>query len=482
MLVARDSFVWRCLYLYPVQLEEKIYKTRQTFEKLSESEIREHCGVPAWGARDLIELYDQLEGQISTAVPVDTKVLVFLSQLRSGSFQRIVGGVCGVSRSTVSRIIEECANFTLNSFAKTSINFPTSVAGINKIKQDYYEVAHLPNIVGVVDADSGYAAESKLLVPFRDTTTVPQQQQFNRALKKTRSGVERTIGNWKCRFRSMDKTGGYSCYRPSKVCKLIVSSVALHNICVTHQIPILEEDEYYRDFAIIPNLQDHPQVPPPQGPFNSTAATTRDEIAASLQSHVVPEKTGRRPNFSEDELVALATAVKDRDNIITGQFKGAKISKTTKNKAWAEVTVAVNAVGGKSRTLSEIQTKHKNLRTSTKKIESENKREILKTGGGKSTLKSLSESQLIILEMLPSTLLNGIPGGIDLHDPSFILPTVPEPTSRDEDSMDLLHEYETHDVPQSLVTQEQPTGPDLVLAAAAVADGSLLKGTPRFHH
>lgn len=53
-------------------------------------------------------------------------------------------------------------------------------------------------------------------------------------------------------------------------------------------------------------------------------------------SHVVPEKTGRRPNFSEDELVALATAVKDRDNIITGQFEGAKISKTTKNKAWAE--------------------------------------------------------------------------------------------------------------------------------------------------
>ncbi|OXA40897.1 putative nuclease HARBI1 [Folsomia candida] len=353
----------------PGAIRRKVYKTRQTFEKLNESEIREHCGVPAWGARELIELYDQLEGQISTAVPVNTKVLVFLSQLRSGSFQRIVGGVCGVSRSTVSRIIEECANFTLNNFA-TSINFPTSVAGINKIKQDYYEVAHLPNVVGVVDADSGYAAESKLLVPFRDTTTVPQQQQFNRALKKTRSGVERTIGNWKCRFRSMDKTGGYSCYRPSKVCKLIVSSVALHNICVTHQIPILEEDEYYRDFAIIPNLQDHPQVPPPQGPFNSTAATTRDEIAASLQSHVVPEKTGRRPNFSEDELIALATAVKDRDNIITGQFE------------------------------------------------------------------------------------------------------VPEPTSRDEDSMDLLHEYETHDVPQSLVTQEQPTAPDLVLAAAAVADAS----------
>lgn len=134
-------------------------------------------------------------------------------------------------------------------------------------------------------------------------------------------------------------------------------------------------------------------------------------------------KKTRRPNFEEDELVALAMAVKDRDDIISGRFQGAKISKTTKNKAWLEVVAAVNAVGGHGRTLDEIKTKHKNLRTSTKKVESENKKETLKTGGGKSALKSLTESQLIILETLPTTLLDGIPGGIDLQDPNFKLPT-----------------------------------------------------------
>jgi len=54
-------------------------------------------------------------------------------------------------------------------------------------------------------ADSGYAAEQKLVVPFRRTTQNPQEIRFNRALKITRSVVERAIGNWKCRFRSMDK-------------------------------------------------------------------------------------------------------------------------------------------------------------------------------------------------------------------------------------------------------------------------------------
>lgn len=135
----------------PGAIKRKVYKTRQTLERLSDSEIREHCGVPAWGARELIDLFDPIEGQLSTAVPVDTKVLVFLSQLRSGSFQRIVGGVCGVSRSTVSRIIEECANYTLNSFARTAINFPITASGLNKLKQDYYEVSRIPNTIGVVD-------------------------------------------------------------------------------------------------------------------------------------------------------------------------------------------------------------------------------------------------------------------------------------------------------------------------------------------
>jgi len=60
--------------------------------------------------------------------------------------------------------------------------------------------------------------------------------------------------------------------------------------------------------------------------------------------------------------------------------------------------------------------KNKNMCTSTKKIESSNRREMNKTGGGKANIKELSESQRIILESIPESCIVGIPGGIDVHE------------------------------------------------------------------
>jgi hypothetical protein len=136
--------------LFPPDIRRRTIKTRKIFERLTDSEIRQHCGLPAWGALDLIELYEPLAGQISTAIPVETKVLVFLSQLRSGSFQWMVGGDCGISQQSASRIIEACCNHTL-SFARDVINFPRAIAELNRVKQDFYAIGRIPGVIGVLD-------------------------------------------------------------------------------------------------------------------------------------------------------------------------------------------------------------------------------------------------------------------------------------------------------------------------------------------
>jgi len=60
------------------------------------------------------------------------------------------------------------------------------------------------------------------------------------------------------------RTGGFSCYKAAKVCKLIVSSIVVLNICITKEIPILKEDEVFRDQLVydLQQEQEHPNEGP----------------------------------------------------------------------------------------------------------------------------------------------------------------------------------------------------------------------------
>ena len=132
---------------------------------------------------------------------------------------------------------------------------------------------------------------------------------------------------------------------------------------------------------------------------------------------------GRRPNFTIDEELALAEAIKNRQDILFGKFEGSTVSKSSKKTAWLEVVAEVNAVGGFNRSKEEIQTKNKNVKTTAKRIESDNRKEITKTGGGKARIKELTEPQKIILQTVPEACIGGIDGGIDLHESKLVLST-----------------------------------------------------------
>ena len=62
----------------------------------------------------------------------------------------------------------------------------------------------------------------------------PEQRRYNRAFLKVRQTIECTFGIWKSRWRSMDKTGGTLCYSPEKCCRIIITTMVLHNMCINH--------------------------------------------------------------------------------------------------------------------------------------------------------------------------------------------------------------------------------------------------------
>jgi len=124
----------------------------------------------------------------------------------------------------------------------------------------------------------------------------------------------------------------------------------------------------------------------------------------------------KMPQFEAEEVAALLESYNKHSVAITGSFKDSADARLKKKRAWLAVTDAVNAVGGKQRKVGQIKKKMINLKTSTKKIVSRNKREVKKTGGGTADIKELTHNQELVLSTINDKLLDGVPGGIDLYE------------------------------------------------------------------
>ncbi|KAG6461701.1 putative nuclease HARBI1 [Manduca sexta] len=87
-----------------------------------------------------------------TGISNQTKILVALNFLATGSYQKPVGSdwSAPVSQPTASRCIKEVVE-ALNTLLPTFIKFPTSEPDKNKIKQGFYEKFGMPEVLGCVD-------------------------------------------------------------------------------------------------------------------------------------------------------------------------------------------------------------------------------------------------------------------------------------------------------------------------------------------
>lgn len=121
----------------------------------------------------------------------------------------------------------------------------------------------------------------------------------------------------------------------------------------------------------------------------------------------------RKPNWSEDETLAMAKAAKPYAGILDGSTK---VSPLKKFAIWQLITKEVNIAGGGSRSIREVQVKHKNIKSAGKKKEVQNRREIGKTGGGSSNVEELSAAEELMVSTIGEASLSGIPGGIDTND------------------------------------------------------------------
>lgn len=119
--------------------------------------------------------------------------------------------------------------------------------------------------------DAGYPQLTWLMAPIR----YPQgraEMNYNRALRRSRSIIELTIGLLKSRFLCLARPGGELLYSPTKASKIILACCVLHNMCVA------------RDESWELTEEREPEVRQPAAPRRrSTAAgmATRNTLVAS---------------------------------------------------------------------------------------------------------------------------------------------------------------------------------------------------------
>ncbi|ODM89276.1 putative nuclease HARBI1, partial [Orchesella cincta] len=143
----------------------------------------------------------------------------------------------------------------------------------------WWGVREILPLFAELEGDSGYPLETILLTPFPNSATDPIELAYNIAHTKTRCVVERTIGHWKSRFRSLCRSGGYMSYDEKKSSHLITCSAVLHNICKSYRIPLLEEDEDFFDQGLARELLEQPIL---RSDATDTATQTRRRIAEQI--------------------------------------------------------------------------------------------------------------------------------------------------------------------------------------------------------
>lgn len=88
--------------------------------------------------------------QRSRAISPETQILAALGFYTSGSFQTRMGDAIGISQASMSRCV---ANVTeaLVERASQFIRFPADEASLQALKDEFYGLAGMPGVLGVVD-------------------------------------------------------------------------------------------------------------------------------------------------------------------------------------------------------------------------------------------------------------------------------------------------------------------------------------------
>ncbi|XP_048118556.1 myb-related transcription factor, partner of profilin-like [Alosa alosa] len=122
----------------------------------------------------------------------------------------------------------------------------------------------------------------------------------------------------------------------------------------------------------------------------------------------------RKPNFTPQELSVLVDLVDQHRQVLFSKFKNAR-SNAAKTQQWQHITDRVNAVGlSCRRTVEDIRSKWRDYSSVTKRKAATLRRERERTGGGRTSLPSLTAEEERVVAILGPEALEGVPGGIDM--------------------------------------------------------------------
>ena len=116
--------------------------------------------------------------------------------------------------------------------------------------------------------DSGCSLKRWLITerenrPISSRPITERENKFNRAHKKKRSLIERSLGILKSRWRILDHTGGTLSCSPSKVGKITIACCILPNICRRSGTPL--GDKYRPDSNVFSDNAPAGDTPCPSG-------------------------------------------------------------------------------------------------------------------------------------------------------------------------------------------------------------------------
>ncbi|XP_069992956.1 myb/SANT-like DNA-binding domain-containing protein 4 [Penaeus vannamei] len=122
-----------------------------------------------------------------------------------------------------------------------------------------------------------------------------------------------------------------------------------------------------------------------------------------------PSQKKRRPNFSDEEMLALIEAVAKRKNVVLGKLDN-RITGQVKNNAWECVTREVNLVARVPRTVAEVRWKFTDLRAAVKKKAAQEKKHMGGTGGGSAVPTTYTAVEEAMLALIEPIAISGLPG------------------------------------------------------------------------
>ncbi|XP_030062899.1 putative nuclease HARBI1 [Microcaecilia unicolor] len=272
-----ETIVQHPVHVRPRRLPRpRVFRQRLVLEHMSDRKIVDDYRLTRTA---IYQLYHEIRDDIdptthrSHAVPGLAKLLTVLQFLATGTFQHVLGGNSGVDQATVSRHLSQVLH-ALKKYVRQHIAFPTGEEEQRRVKQDFYKIARLPNVLGAIDCthvaltppadqemqyrnrkmghslnvqvvcdanlrirDAGYGSKTWLLTPL----AVPQsdaEKRYNEAHIATRCTIERTFGVLKSRFRCLHISGGSLQYSPEKVADIVLVCCMLHNIALKHHLDI----------------------------------------------------------------------------------------------------------------------------------------------------------------------------------------------------------------------------------------------------